>query len=315
MTKTENNNYQIETENLTKKFGDFTAVNSINLKIKNGEIFGFLGPNGAGKSTFIRMLCGILLPTKGSALISGYNIITEPEEVKSHIGYMSQKFGLYEDLTVEENIAFYGGIYLGNASKTKQQTERVMKDVGLVQRRKQLASELSGGWKQRLALACALVHNPPILFLDEPTAGVDPVSRRELWDIIYTLSSKNITIFVTTHYMEEAERCHTLGFIYASNLIALGSPEKIKSTMMDGKVITLKCSDANQTINILSDKDFIRDINIYGEDLHIVTDSDVDGISLITKILGNNNINIHKIENISASIEDVFVSLTKKYMA
>ncbi|MCK4496320.1 MAG: ABC transporter ATP-binding protein [Candidatus Aminicenantes bacterium] len=219
----------IEVENLTKRFGRFTAVDGTSFSVKKGEIFGFLGPNGAGKSTTIRMLCGILRPTSGTAVVGGYRIDAQPEEIKKIIGYMSQKFTLYQDLTVEENIDFYGGIHGLSPSIKKERKKWVLKMAGLEGRENSLTKKLSGGWKQRLSLGCAILHQPDILFLDEPTASVDPVSRRDFWDLIYNLSEEGTTVFVTSHYMDEVERCHRIAIIFSGKIIALGSPRALKS--------------------------------------------------------------------------------------
>ena len=213
---------------LTKRFGDFTAVDAISLTVPRGEIFGFLGPNGAGKSTTIRMLCGILAPTDGSGNVAGFDITSQPEQIKANIGYMSQRFSLYEDLTVEENIAFYGGVYRLTAEKLKHRTAWVVEMAGLAERRRSKAGELSGGWKQRLALGCAILHEPPIVFLDEPTSGVDPLSRRRFWDLIRSMAADGVTIFVTTHYMDEAEYCDRLALIFQGKMVAVGTPQELK---------------------------------------------------------------------------------------
>ncbi|MBF0397666.1 MAG: ABC transporter ATP-binding protein [Desulfobacterales bacterium] len=225
-------------KNLTRNFGDFVAVDNISFEVKRGEIFGFLGPNGAGKSTTIRMLCGLLQPSKGTGVVSGFDINNQAEEIKKHIGYMSQKFSLYEDLTVEENIEFYGGIYgLGN-NRLIERKKWAIDIAGLKDRNKSSTSILSGGFKQRLALACAILHEPPIIFLDEPTSGVDPLSRRRFWDIIYKMADKGVTVFVTTHYMEEAEYCDRIALIYGGKMIALGTPTELKSQVfIEGKSI------------------------------------------------------------------------------
>jgi ABC-2 type transport system ATP-binding protein len=218
----------IEADHLVKRFGTVTVVDDLRFEIERGEIFGFLGPNGAGKSTTIRMLCGILLPTSGTARIMGFDVNREIDRVKPLIGYMSQSFGLYSDLTVEENLWFYSRLYLP-ARTAREKAEALTVSLGLEAYRKTLAARLSGGWKQRLALGCALVHDPAVIFLDEPTAGIDPVSRRMMWDYLYGLAEKGKTLFVTTHYMEEAERCHRIGFIWKGRLAALDSPRRIKS--------------------------------------------------------------------------------------
>jgi ABC-2 type transport system ATP-binding protein len=219
--------YAIECENLTKKFQDRVAVNNLSISIEKGSIYGFLGPNGSGKSTTIRMLCGLLVPTSGKGTVLGYDVMKESEEIKQRIGYMSQKFSLYEDLTVEENLDFYAGIYDINGSLRKQRKAELIEMAGLTGREKQIAGSLSGGWKQRLALSCALLHRPELLILDEPTAGVDPVSRRIFWDVIHDLAKQGITVLVTTHYMDEAQTCDWIGFIFYGNLLAQGSPQEL----------------------------------------------------------------------------------------
>jgi len=221
----------VSLRNLTKRFGDFVAVSGISLDVARGEIFGFLGPNGAGKSTTIRMLCGLLRPSAGTGTVAGFDVLTQTEGIKAHIGYMSQKFSLYEDLTVEENIDFYSGIYGIPRERQAERKGWVIQMAGLAEQRGMRCGHLSGGVKQRLALGCAVLHEPPILFLDEPTSGVDPISRRAFWDLIYDLSSRGVTVFVTTHYMEEAEYCDRLGLVYAGQLIALGTPSELKARL------------------------------------------------------------------------------------
>lgn len=218
----------IEVQSLTKAFGQFTAVDRISFSVKKGEIFGFLGPNGAGKSTTIRMLCGIIRPTSGEGSVGGFSITSQPDEIKKIIGYMSQRFTLYQDLKVEENIDFHAGIHGLSASSIKERKGWVLRMAGLEGREHSLTRELSGGWKQRLSLGCAILHRPQILFLDEPTASVDPVSRRDFWDLIYQLSEEGTTVFVTSHYMDEVERCHRLAIIYSGKIIAEGSPKELK---------------------------------------------------------------------------------------
>ena len=236
------NDYAVVVENLEKRFGSFVAVDRVSFQIERGEVFGFLGPNGAGKSTTIRMLCGILTPSSGSGTVAGFDIRTQPELVKTQIGYMSQKFSLYQDLTVEENIDFYGGIYRIPPEKRRRRKEWVIEMAGLAEHRRRPTSILSGGWKQRLALGCAILHEPPVVFLDEPTSGVDPISRRRFWDLIYELSGRGVTVFVTTHYMDEAEYCNRLGLIYRGELIALGTPRELKTEMArpDGSLPSLE---------------------------------------------------------------------------
>jgi ABC-2 type transport system ATP-binding protein len=222
------NGWAVEVENLVKRFGDFTAVDHVSFRVRRGEIFGFLGPNGAGKSTAIRVLCGLLRPTSGLARVGGYDVSKEPETVRQNIGYMSQKFSLYDDLTVEENLDFFGGVYGVPEGRKREREDFVLRMAGLEDRRTTMTRLLAGGWKQRLALGCAILHEPPILFLDEPTSGVDPIARREFWDLIYQLSETGHTVFVTTHYMDEAEYCHRLALMYNGKIVALDTPAALK---------------------------------------------------------------------------------------
>ena len=221
----------IVVENLVKKFGDFVAVDNVSLEVAKGEVFGFLGPNGAGKSTTIRILCGLLSPTSGRASVGGIDVAKDPEAIRRNIGYMSQKFSLYDDLTVEENINFFSGVYGVAANLRDERKEYVLKMAGLTERRDSMTRLLSGGWKQRLALGCAILHDPPILFLDEPTSGVDPIARRRFWDLIYQLSEAGRSVIVSTHYMEEAEYCHRLALMYRGRIIALGPPQSLKDEL------------------------------------------------------------------------------------
>ena len=218
-------------EHLSKRFGDFVAVSDVNLRVGKGEIFGFLGPNGAGKSTTIRILCGLLAPSEGKAIVAGFDVAREPEKVRENIGYMSQRFSLYDDLTVEENINFFMGIYGVDRAKRPARKQYALEMAGLVGQEETMTRTLSGGWKQRLALGCAILHEPPIVFLDEPTSGVDPIARRAFWDLIYQLSEAGQTVFVTTHYMDEAEYCHRVALLYHGKMIALGTPAELKSSM------------------------------------------------------------------------------------
>lgn len=301
----------IEVKDLTKKFGELVAVDHLNLTVKRGEIFGFLGPNGAGKSTTIRMLCGLLAPTQGGGKVGGYDIVKEPEEIKKVIGYMSQQFGLYTDLTIEENIDFYSRLYITDRKLALAMREEVIRQVELERYRHFLAAHLSGGWKQRLALACAIVHKPSILFLDEPTAGIDPVSRRTLWDILYDLASKGITLFVTTHYMEEAERCNNIGFIWKGRMVAYGTPLSIRQNLMKNEIINLRCHPLQEGFNLLKANSQIIDVNIYGDELHLVVEHAEPMIPEISQYLRERGISVLMIEKIEASIEDVFVALSR----
>ncbi len=307
--------FDVETFNLTKKFGDLIAVNSVNLKIEHGEIFGLLGPNGAGKSTLIRLLCALLKPTSGDATVGGFSITKEPEEVKKIIGYMSQRFGLYDDLTVEENISFYAGIYLNNKKLARKRTEEIIEHLSLEKYRKTLAMHLSGGWRQRLSFATAIVHEPNIVFLDEPTSGVDPISRRQFWELVYNLSARGKTVLVTTHYMDEAERCNRIAFISQGEIIAIGSPTEIKKKYMRGEVITIVPKDLMTCYNALSSLNFIEDIGIFGDSIHVVVDNADEKMPEISLFFKKKNLSFIKIEKIQPSIEDVFVALTKNKSA
>ena len=295
---------QVSLRELTRRFGDFTAVDRVTLEVARGDIFGFLGPNGAGKSTTIRMLCGILPPSAGSGTVAGYDIRTESEQIKKQIGYMSQRFSLYEDLTVEENIDFYSGIYRIPQHLKRQRKEWVIEMAGLSEQRRARSSTLSGGWKQRLALGCAVLHEPPILFLDEPTSGVDPTSRRSFWQLIYRLSGEGVTIFVTTHYMEEAECCDRLGFIFGGQLIALGTPARLKGDF-PGQVIGLECERPFEVLQRVGSLPGVRHAALFGAGLHLVVDSAEVAIPVIREAFAGLQL---RLQRITPSLEDLFVS-------
>ncbi len=303
-----NENIAIEVLDLKKQFGNFTAVDSISFQVRRGEIFGFLGPNGAGKSTTIRMLCGILQPTSGIGIVSGYDITREPEKIKKAIGYMSQKFSLYEDMTVIENIDFFGGIYGLKKQELNRRKDYILNLSGLKDRGKSLVAELSAGWKQRLALGCAIIHEPRIIFLDEPTSGVDPISRRNFWDLIYQVASEGATILVTTHYMDEAEHCDRICLIYNGKIIALGTPNELKSNFK-GRLIEVVCEPLMDGLDILSKSNLVNDVALFGASLHVTVYEDEYAIPLIESELKTKNVEILKIERINPALEDVFVSL------
>lgn len=305
----EKNQYAVEVKDLAKKFGDLTAVNRISLQVKKGEIFGFLGPNGSGKTTTIRMLCGLLIPTSGWGEVAGFDIRKEPEVIKSHIGYMSQKFSLYQDLTVEENIDFYGGIYKVPKKIKTERKEWVLNTAQLADKTNRLTSELAGGWKQRLALGCALLHDPQILFLDEPTAGVDPSARRDFWDLIYQLSQKGTTVFVTTHYMDEAEHCDRIALVSQGEVIALGSPRYLKTELMLDKVIYLECDRHLDAMVSLEQEQDIKEVALFGRGLHLMVEHVDSALNVVRTVLKKQGISITKLERITPSLEDVFVSL------
>jgi ABC-2 type transport system ATP-binding protein len=294
---------------LSRRFGDFVAVNKVSLDVKKGEIFGFLGPNGAGKSTTIRMLCGILQPSGGSGTVAGFDIIAEPERIKENIGYMSQRFSLYEDLTVEENIDFYSGIYKIPQARKRERKEWVIDMAGLAAHRRSKTADLSGGWKQRLALGCAILHEPPIIFLDEPTSGVDPISRRNFWDLIYRLAGEGVTVFVTTHYMDEAEYCDRLGLIYRGELIALGTPEELKTERMTEEIVEVFCDRPQDAMGLIEEVPGVRHAALFGRGLHIVVKRADEAIPAITARLSAEGIRTAPPERIVPSLEDVFVSL------
>jgi ABC-2 type transport system ATP-binding protein len=298
-------------EDLVKTFGPFTAVDRISFSVPRGEVFGFLGPNGAGKSTTIRMLCGIITPTSGRGSVAGYDILTESEEIKQRIGYMSQRFSLYEDLTVEENIEFYGGVYGVANARLAERKQWILEMANLTDRSRSLTGELAVGWKQRLALGCALVHQPPILFLDEPTAGVDPISRRNFWDLIYTVAGQGVTVFVTTHYMDEAEHCDRLGLIYRGKLIALGSPQQLKERYAAGALLEVHAHPIRQALDLLASEPAAREVAIFGAALHLVAESEAAAAQLRTA-LERGGVTVSRIEAIAPSLEDVFVSLIEQ---
>ncbi len=302
----------VTVENLERRFGKFIAVNRISFDVDKGEIFGFLGPNGAGKSTTIRMLCGILAPSGGSGTVAGFDIRTQSEQIKNNIGYMSQKFSLYDDLTVEENINFYSGIYRIPGNLKKERKEWVIEMSGLTEHRGSRTSILSSGWKQRLALGCAVLHEPPIVFLDEPTSGVDPISRRRFWDLIYSLSSQGVTVFVTTHYMEEAEYCDRLGMIYRGELISIGSPETLKTEQMHEDVLEVQCSSPQEAMDVVAGLPGVKEVALFGTKIHVVSDS-AEGIpEMIKEALPRQGFTVNLVEQISPSMEDVFVSLIER---
>jgi ABC-2 type transport system ATP-binding protein len=325
MIKKEVNHWAVEIKDLAKNFGAFTAVDHISLQVKKGEIFGFLGPNGAGKSTTIRMLCGILSPTSGRGLVGGFDIYKETEKIKQNIGYMSQKFSLYEDLTVEENIDFYSGIYCLPREIRTDRKEWALQMAGLQERRTSLTNTLAGGWKQRLALGCAILHEPSILFLDEPTSGVDPLSRRRFWNLIYEMAGRGITIFVTTHYMDEAEYCDRLALIYRGKIIALGTPGELKKEFMPEAVWELETDDLVKSLEVLK-RDVgaihvgdstlrespIREVAVFGSTLHVVTPKGINLGSSLPPLLAQQGIPVRRLEQIDPSLEDVFVSLVEE---
>jgi ABC-2 type transport system ATP-binding protein len=299
----------VEVENLVKRFGSFVAVDDISFRVEAGTIFGFLGPNGAGKSTTIRILCGLLAPSGGRACVGGIEVAAAPEEVRKQIGYMSQKFSLYDDLTVEENIDFFSGIYSVPHEKREARKEFVLGMAGLAERRDSMTSILAGGWKQRLALGCAILHEPPILFLDEPTSGVDPIARRSFWSLIYQLSAAGHTVFVSTHYMDEAEYCHRLALMNRGKIVALGAPAELKREMQRHCILSLETSDPLESMKALEGEPGIVDIAVFGAGLHVRAEEASVATARIRQVLSQRQIRIDLLEVIPPSMEDVFVSL------
>jgi ABC-type multidrug transport system ATPase subunit len=303
----------IECENLTRRFGHFTAVDRVSLKIAKGSIFGFLGPNGSGKSTVIRMLCGLLEPSDGFARIAGFDAARQTDEIKNLIGYMSQKFSLYDELTVYENLQFYGRLYGMRGSGLAQRRDELVELTHLQPYLNRRASLLSGGWRQRLAMACSLLHKPTVLFLDEPTAGIDPVARRELWDLLFEFSSRGMTLFVTTHYMDEAERCSHVGYIHMSKLLVCGLPDDLK--MMPAvnppgtKRLDITCDHVTVGLQAMRHAKGVRTATVFGQSMHLLVDDDLPEQTIRTELAraGIPRVEIHPI---GPSLEDVFVALT-----
>jgi len=303
--------YAIEVKNLVKRFGGFTAVDNVSFTVNRGEVFGFLGPNGAGKTTTIRILCGLLMPTAGQGKVSGFDIMKQSEEIKKHIGYMSQKFSLYDDLTVSENIDFYAGMYQTRRETRKQKQQEIIKMAELFGSEKVLTANLAGSVKQHLALGCALIHDPAILFLDEPTTGVDPLSRRKFWNIIKDLASHGVTILVTTHYMDEAERCDRIALISSGKIIANDTPENLKTKYIRGVSLEIDCDNVMYGLDVLRNLSIVQDVALYGIFLHVLIENE-SLTGQIETALKEKNIGINRIEKITPSLEDVFVFLVEK---
>lgn len=306
-------NIAVSVNDLEKKFGNFTAVNRINFNVKQGEIFGFLGPNGAGKSTTIRMLCGIITPTSGIGTVGGYDIVKEQHKIKENIGYMSQKFSLYDDLTVEENIAFYSGIYKIPKNLRKERAEEVIRIADIENFRNRLTRDISGGWKQRLALGCALIHQPKIIFLDEPTSGVDPITRANFWDIIKRLSQKGVTVFVTTHYMDEAENCDRMILIYKGTIIAMGTPAEMKTKYMKEDVLEIAVENSEEWVDKIKNIPGVNETALFGVNIHVVTYEAGKVTASIKDLFGKNGISNYSVKKIMPTLEDVFVSSIETY--
>lgn len=300
----------ISASHLERRFGKLVAVRDVSLEVKRGEIFGVLGPNGAGKSTTIRMLCGILTPSAGSGCVVGFDILKQSEQIKQNIGYMTQRFSLYEDLTVEENLQFYAGIYGISGKRKAARIDEVLRRSGLVERKRQLAGTLSGGWKQRVALASSTIHQPPLLFLDEPTAGVDPVSRRDFWEHIHQLAGEGTTVLVTTHYMDEAERCHRLSFIFRGSLLDVGTPEEIVKRR-ELSVAELNVSDGVAAEAALKGDTRVEEVSHYGRVLRLCTKGGADVLEVATEVLTPAQITIASAQRVRTNVEDAFVSMVR----
>jgi ABC-2 type transport system ATP-binding protein len=308
----------IRTENLTRKFGDFTAVADVNITVQHGEVFGFLGPNGSGKTTVIKLLTGLLPLSGGNAWVDGIDVRKDPDGVREHIGYMSQKFSLYDDLTVMENLTFYGRIYGLRPEKLRSRIDDIISQNSLAPYVERQAGKLSGGWKQRLALGCSMLHEPKIMFLDEPTAGIDPVARRQLWDLLFDLSGKGITFFVTTHYMDEAERCSHVAYIYYSKLIADGTPMELEA-MPDvnppgTKRLEIRTTEVTRGLRLARKFPGVLSATVFGQSVHALVDSSFDQPAL-GKMLSGQGIEITEVRPLTASLEDVFVELTYRRQA
>ena len=317
-TETQSNDLAILAEHLVRRFGHVIAVNDVSFKVKRGEIFGFLGPNGSGKTTVIKMLTGLLPLTAGRALVEGIDVSKDPEAVRQNIGYMSQRFSLYDDLTVTENLQFYGRIYGLPPDRLKRRMDEIIQLNSLEPYLNRLASQLSGGWKQRLALGCAMLHEPKLLFLDEPTAGIDPVARRQLWDLLFELSGHGITFFVTTHYMDEAERCSHVAYIYYGRLIADGTPNSLRQlpdVQPHGtKRIEITTPEVTRALRFARQLPGIRSATIFGQSIHALVDEHFDLNDLRQQLL-KNGITVGEIRPLEPSLEDVFVELTYKHQA
>jgi ABC-2 type transport system ATP-binding protein len=306
---------QIVAEDLVKRFGDFVAVDHVNFRIGHGEIMGFLGPNGAGKSTIIRILCGLLRPSAGRALVAGIDVAKDPERVREHIGYMSQKFSLYRDLTVEENLRFFGGIYRVPREQLAERMRFAIEMAGLGGREHALVSTLAGGWQQRLALGCAVLHRPPILFLDEPTSGVEPTSRRRFWDLIHTLADDGVTVLVSTHYMDEAEYCDRAALINQGRIIAMGSPNELKRTPLGGEFLLLECDMLGPTLAALQQAPGVVDASVFGNAIHVLVRDAERSLGELPAYLAEKKLRPNRLERIHPSLEDVFVHLVAADMA
>ena len=305
------NSHAVEVVDLSKNFGDFIAVDRVSFVVERGAIFGFLGPNGAGKTTTIRMLLGLLRPTSGAATVLGFDVVRQRDEIRRRIGYMSQRFSLYDDLTVGENLNFYGHTYGMRGRQLSARKDFVLNMAGLRGREREITRNLAGGWKQRLALGAAIIHEPEMLFLDEPTAGVDPISRRAFWDLLYELAAGGTTVLVTTHYMDEAEHCQCLAFIQHGRIVALGSPENVKETKMDGQVLEIDCDEPGLAIPVLREWGVFTEVALYGALIHAVAPRAEMLKAEVQQRLAGSGVQVYAVDAIAPSLEDVFISSTR----
>jgi ABC-2 type transport system ATP-binding protein len=302
----------VSVRNLVKRFGSFVAVDHLTFEARAGEVFGFLGPNGSGKSTTIRILCGLLRPTSGEAYVAGLSVAAQPELIRRRIGYMSQKFSLYNDLTVIENVRFFAGMYRVAGDELRYRLAWVLEMAGLAGREHSLTATLSGGWKQRLALGCAILHRPPIVFLDEPTSGIDPLSRRRFWELIQQLRSDGVTVFVTTHYMDEAEYCSRLALIHRGKLIALGTPAQLKRSALMGDLLLVEAAPLGAALDAIKRLPLVRDAAVFGNALHVVVGEAESGGERLRAELASRGFAGVRIQRIRAGLEDAFVALTSQ---
>jgi ABC-2 type transport system ATP-binding protein len=302
----------VQTSRLTKKFGSLVAVDHMDLSVKAGEVFGFLGPNGAGKTTTVRILCGLMMPTSGNAIVVGHDVVKEPEEVKQRIGYMPQAYGLYDDLTVEENLEFFGSVYRVPSDERRKREDEILQLVRLEEFRKQFAGQLSGGMKRRLSLAVSLIHNPELLILDEPTAGIDPPLRRIFWEYFRELNKRGVTFFINTHYMDEAELCDRLALISYGRLVSVGSPIELKRKAVGGERVELVTADLSRTDGILKDSELVREISTSGGGIQVIVEEAASAIPRLTSLLREHGVEVLQVRQLQPSLEDVFIKLVQE---
>ena len=303
--------FAIEVKNLTRDFGDFRAVDDLSFQVRRGEIFGFLGPNGAGKSTTIHMLTGLLHPTSGSGQVAGLDLVREAKGIKRQIGYMSQRFSLYEDLTVEENLLFFGGIYGLSPARTRERAQELLSRMDLLERRRDLTRHLAKGLRQRLALASAIIHKPAILFLDEPTSGVDPVSRRKFWDLIYDMADTGVTTLVTSHYLDEDEFCDKLALLYQGRLIALGTPQELKETM-GGEILAIYPDRLDEAFEVVRSLPTVTTVSIFGNSLHVATSNPEQAQVMVREALEARQISVRRLAPVAPTLEDAFIAMISR---